>query len=96
MNPNTETAKPDTAAALAACAAGIAYKAAQTWLTRNNKTADPDALAACVLSWTRASVRAALLDARDAIRANMEQYAVMTFQASMALAGVEAAKEAAQ
>ena len=88
--------KPDNnnaRAGLAAAALGIAWKSAQAWLTKNNKHAEPDALAACVKSWVKISVSEALADARAAIDCGMSEAAVQTFAASMALAGIEAAKE---
>lgn len=80
--------------ALAETVSDIAAHAAITYLKQQNLTATDEALAACLASWIRLKLPEAFADAKQAIDSGMEQYAEMTFRATMALAGIEAAKEA--
>jgi hypothetical protein len=72
----------------------IAAQAAMRYLEAHGLTASPDALASCLTSWVRAKLPEALRDAREAVEAGMYEYGQMTYQATIALAGIEAAKEA--
>ena len=72
----------------------IAAQAAMRYLETHNLTASPDALSSCLTSWVRAKLPEALRDAREAVEAGMYEYGQMTYQATIALAGIEAAKEA--
>ena len=72
----------------------IAAQAAMRYLETHNLAASPDALASCLTSWVRAKLPEALRDAREAVEAGMYEYGQITYQATMALAGIEAAKEA--
>lgn len=75
-------------------AADAAMRAAADYLAIHHLTADMDALCACLRSWSKIALPKALRDAREAIDAGMGEVGVQTFLASMALAGIEAAKEA--
>jgi len=69
--------------------AGVAY------LAQHGLDADGAALAECLRSHVQPALPAALRDAIEALDARMGgEVASLTFQASMALAGIEAAKEA--
>jgi hypothetical protein len=81
-------------AALATTAANIAARAAAEYLRQNNLTVDLDRLSACLKTQCKARIMEAIRDAKEALDANMAQAAQMTVAASMALAGIEAAKEA--
>ena len=72
----------------------IAAQAAMRYLETHNLTASPDALASCLTSWVRAKLPEALHDAKEAIDARLPGYGELTFEATIALAGIEAAKEA--
>lgn len=71
-----------------------AMKAAMEYARTNNLRYDMDAMTACLRSWVRIQFQAALHDANEALNANMPKVAEQTFLATMALAGIEAAKEA--
>lgn len=81
---------------LADAAAMIALRAARAYLDQHKLTATPTALSACLTSWVNAKLPEALADARSAFACHMDKAAVQTFGASMALAGIEAAKEAGE
>ena len=71
-----------------------ATRAALEFLRAHDQEADNAALAECLRSWCKAKLPGALHDAREAIEAGIGQVAEATFRASMAQAGIEAAKEA--
>lgn len=79
---------------LAKVAMAAAQRAAVEWLRVHNQKADADALAECLAAMVKIRMPAALHDARQALECNMGKVAERTFLASMALAGIEAAKEA--
>jgi len=79
---------------LAAVAVEIAARAAVVYLRQHNLDANPKALEATLKSWVKITLLEALRDAKQALEAGMGSAAEATFQASMALAGIEAAKEA--
>ena len=72
----------------------IATQAAMQYLEAHNLMTDPDALASCLSSWVRAKLPEALRDAKDALDAGLTEYAELTYNATIVLAGIEAAKEA--
>ena len=82
--------------ALADAAVMMAARGARQYLDTHKLTADPAALTACLKSWVKAKFPEALKDAKDAISAGMHAVAEQTFAATMRLAGIEAAKEAAR
>jgi len=79
---------------LGTAASQTAMKAAAEYLRKHNLGADVDALCECIRAHMRAALPGALNDAKAALDANMGAVAERTFLASMALAGIEAAKEA--
>lgn len=81
---------------LADAAVMIAAQGARQYLDVHRLKADPAALTACLKSWVKAKFPEALNDAKAAISAGMAQMAEATFAATMKLAGIEAAKEAAR
>lgn len=87
-------ANPDPQARLVDAAAQIAMRAAAEYLRRHNLEADPAALAATLRAWLKIKLPEGLRDARQALEAGMGKVAEQTFAASMAQAGIEAAKEA--
>ena len=72
----------------------IATQAATRYLETHTLSADPDALASCLASWVRAKLPEALRDAKEALDAGLTEYAKLTYNATIVLAGIEAAKEA--
>ena len=78
---------------LGTLAAETAARAAGVYLRQHKMTYDIDALSACLKSWCKAKLIEALHDAKEAFDAGMGQMAEMTFKATMAEAGIEAAKE---
>jgi len=85
----------NNAAAVAQLAERIAANSALQYLRTHSLHADPKALAECVRSWIKIKLPEALNDAFDALSIpGMGKVAEATFAASMAQAGVEAAKEA--
>ena len=85
-----------TMESLGAGAAEVAMRAAVEYLCEHKLTADPEALVECLRSWIKIKLPEALRDAKDALDCGpgMRMIAERTFNASMALAGIEAAKEA--
>jgi hypothetical protein len=81
---------------LVEAACQVAMRAAASYLQAHNLRADDSALAACLRSHCKIALPAALHDAKEALDCGMGQAAEATFRASMALAGIEAAKEAGQ
>jgi len=79
---------------LGEAAAQIAMRAALQYLRAHGLEADPAALAETLRSWVKIKFPEALADVRKALEARMDKVAEQTFAASMALAGIEAAKEA--
>jgi len=82
--------------ALADAAVVIAARGARQYLDVHKLKADPAALTACLKSWVKIKFPEALNDAKAAISAGMHAVAEQTFAATMRLAGIEAAKEAAR
>lgn len=82
--------------ALADAAVMMAARGARQYLDTHKLTADPAALTSCLKSWVKIKFPEALKDAKDAISAGMHAVAEQTFAATMRLAGIEAAKEAAR
>jgi hypothetical protein len=72
----------------------VAIRGATEWLQANNLVADDASLVECVKSWCRIKFPAAVMDARQAYEAGQPDAAILTFDASMVQAGIEAAKEA--
>ena len=72
----------------------IATQAAMCYLETHNLTADLDVVASCLASWVRAKLPEALRDAKEALDAGLTEYAELTYNATIVLAGIEAAKEA--
>jgi len=72
----------------------IATQAAMQYLETHNLTSDPDALASCLSFWVRAKLPEALRDAKEALDAGLTESAELTYEATIVLAGIEAAKEA--
>jgi hypothetical protein len=80
---------------LATIAAQAVLNGAVEYLRANKLTADNGLLASKCREHARLALRPALADAKEAIDAHMGQCAEATFLASMALAGIAAAKECA-
>lgn len=79
---------------LGTAAAEIAMRAAAEYVRANNlKVLDYDAATACLRSWCKIKLPQALADAKQAQECGMSHVAEMTFKATMAEAGIEAAKE---
>lgn len=74
--------------------AKAAMRAAAAYLLVHELEADVDALIGCLRSWCRIKLPQALRDAKEAIDAGMGRVAEATFCATMAAAGIEAAREA--
>ncbi len=72
----------------------VAYRGATEWLEANRHEADEASLIECVKSWCRIKFPVAVKDARQAYEAGHLDAAILTFDASMVQAGIEAAKEA--
>jgi hypothetical protein len=98
QNENGNGAEPEnTATGLAHDALGCAWAAAEAYFRAHSKVnVKRDELAAAVRVHVAAAMGGALADARAAIDAFMPEVAVETFRASMALAGITAAKEVCQ
>jgi hypothetical protein len=88
------TATMNSVDSLGTLGANVAMKSAANYLHANKMTADVDALLECLRSWCKVQLPVALADAKEAADCGMNQIATATFSASMALAGIEAAKEA--
>lgn len=88
------TATPTSIDHLCNLGATTAMKAAADYLHANRLTADVDALLECLRSWVKIKLPSALDDAKKATDCGMDHFAIVTFRASMALAGIEAAREA--
>jgi hypothetical protein len=72
----------------------VAIRGATEWLKANGLVADDASLVECVKSWCRIKFPVAVKDARQAYEAGHLDAAILTFDASMVQAGIEAAKEA--
>jgi hypothetical protein len=72
----------------------VAVNAAKAYLAAHNLKADTKALAECLKSWISAKLPEAINDAMDAYKVGMKDVGDATFKATMAQAGIEAAKEA--
>lgn len=79
---------------LVTVAADTAMKAAVQYIHANGLGYDLDALLACLRANVKARFQEALADSKRALDANMGKIAEQTFLATMALAGIDAAKEA--
>lgn len=71
----------------------VAIRAAGEYLRAHNLKADNEALAACLRSWVKIKLPEALRDCKEAFDCGMTQIGIATFKASLAQAGIEAAKE---
>lgn len=79
---------------LGTLAANVAMKAAAEYVRANNlKVLDYGAAAECLRSYCKTWLPIALSDAKDALACGMTLTAEQTFKATMAQAGIEAAKE---
>ncbi|MBC8868618.1 MAG: hypothetical protein H8E44_04340 [Planctomycetes bacterium] len=79
---------------LGTIAAKVAMRAAAEYVRVNDlKVLDYEAATACLKTWCKIKLPQALADAKAAIECNMHQIAEATFKATMAEAGIEAAKE---
>jgi hypothetical protein len=67
---------------------------AQEYLRTHNQNADPGALAECICAWVKIKLPEAMHDSKEALECHLDKIAEMTFAATMAQAGIEAAKEA--
>ena len=75
-------------------AANVTLKAAVEYIRANNlKVLDYVAATECIKSYCKTWLPIALKDAKAALDCNMGQVAEATFKATMAQAGIEAAKE---
>ena len=74
--------------------AKTAMRSAANYLHQHKMTANVDALLECLRSWCKIQLPRALDDAKKAADCGMDEAAIATFTASMAIAGIEAAKEA--
>ena len=76
-------------------AATIAAKSARIYLERHNlKAESPESLAESLRAMVKFRLPEALRDAKEALDCGMGKVAEATFATTMALAGIEAAKEA--
>lgn len=73
---------------------GCAFRAAYEYMRVHGLTAEINTLTKHVLICVRIRIAEATKDAKAAMDCGMVQAAIATFGASMALAGIEAAKEA--
>jgi hypothetical protein len=79
---------------LGTIAANVAMKAAAEYIRANNlKVLDYEAATECLKSYCKTRLPIALQEAKEALDCGMTQVAEMTFKATMAQAGIEAAKE---
>lgn len=79
---------------LGTLAAEVAMRSAAEYVRVNNlRVHDYDAAAECIRAHCKARLSDALRDAKEALDCGMMQVAQATFKATMALAGIEAAKE---
>lgn len=96
MATTTSAAADRAFSGLATAAVTIASRAAAAWLVAHPEVrCDEAVLTERVRVNVKTRLAEALHDAREAIEANMVGVAEQTFAASMALAGIEGAKEAA-
>jgi hypothetical protein len=72
----------------------VALLAAREYLAVHALQAHPQTLANSLKASIEAAFPAAIQDAKQAFDAGMGEIAIQTFKASMALAGIDAAKEA--
>jgi hypothetical protein len=70
-----------------------AMRAAAEYLRVHGLTADLDTLLACLRANAKIRLPQALAEAKEALDCGMAQVAEATFRATMALAGIDAAKE---
>lgn len=82
---------------LGTLAVDTAARAARVWFDQHPEFSfETDTLVACLRSNVKIRMERALIDAREALDAGMGDAAISTFKAEMALAGIDAAKEAFQ
>ena len=79
---------------LTEAAATIAARAAGVYLERHGLKAEPGALSECLKAMVKFRMGEALHDAKEALDCGMRKMAEMAFVATMAEAGIDAAKEA--
>lgn len=83
-----------TVESLGTVAAEIAMASAAQYVRANNlKVIDYEAATNCLRTYCKTWIIQALKDAKEAIDCGMTQVAEATFRATMAKAGIEAAKE---
>lgn len=77
-------------------AANTAMKAAAEYIHKNHLSYEIDSLLACLRANVKARFQEALVESKQALdcNSNMALVAEQTFLATMALAGIDAAKEA--
>jgi len=93
MMTTTKTSKQNSQD-LADYGIGCAFQAAHEYMRVHHLTAEIDTLNSCIIACVKIRIAEAMHDAKSAMECGMVQAAVMTFCASMRLAGIEAAKEA--
>ena len=86
--------KTEETATLGQAAVSIATHAAIQWLKVNDYKADPATLTECLRANCKIRISKALHDAKEAFACGMHDIGEATFRAEMALAGIDAAKEA--
>ena len=79
---------------LADVAAQVAGRAAYVYMDKHGLKAEPSALAECLKAMVKFRLPEALRDAKEALDCHMVKAAEATFAATMAEAGIDAAKEA--
>src|SRR5262249_44016903 len=89
----TEQEQQEAIDKLGTAAADFALSAALQYLRVHHLTADPDALLESLKAHVRARLPESLAEARQALDCNMVHVANRLFMATMALAGVDAARE---
>ncbi len=86
----------DSINTLGETAVKIAANAAHAWFAQHSaKPVSLDAFCECLKANVKVYLPGALRDAREALEAGMYEVGQQTFAASMALAGIDAAKECA-
>jgi hypothetical protein len=78
---------------LARIASETAMRAAAKYLAQRSLQAEGSVLCECIRAWVRIKLPEAFADAKRALEVGMGEAAQATFLASMAQAGIEAAKE---
>ena len=70
----------------------IACRGGQEWARQQARTLDPDEFASTLRMQMKIQLAETMADAREAIKAGMEDAAEQTFRASCILIGIDAAK----